>query len=172
MGICRLILDVALQNDFYVNCGTHWEKAISEKVSFYHIRILGESLSNLVEKKFWRVFQKYFLRAKRNILGIIAFFEKLAFCSHFCRQQKKASAVRKSFFERYCHKGILYVNWNDLRKKVQLWKQFCLFCLFQTRGDIFWTSAKNFQHDCRNCSLRVHWHTLRKTIFLLNKKGL
>ena len=26
LGICRTILDVALQSDFYVNWGTHWEK--------------------------------------------------------------------------------------------------------------------------------------------------
>ena len=64
--------------------------------------------------------------------------------NHFA-DSGKISNFPKRFFRHDCHNCIIHVHWNALRKKMQLWKQFCLFLSFSVKGRPFLDLCHNFR---------------------------
>ena len=70
------------------------------------------------------------------------FYEKWNIVITFADRGKSFDFPER-FFRHDCHKCIIHVHWNALRKKKQLWKQFCLFLSSSDKGRYFLDLCQN-----------------------------
>ena len=116
-------------------------KEVSEKITFYRFRLLGKNFFSVWLENFWRDFQKYILRVQRNIFRINAYFENLAFFSHFWRQRKFFRPFGKVFSASLPKLHSTCPSERFAEEKAVL-KNKLLFLILGQRANIFGSLAK------------------------------
>ena len=165
-------MDLVLQTDFYVNRDKYWVK---EKFQKKNVSILCESWAKifrlLVERNFDVIFKNTFYESRETLSGYLLLLKNWHFLVTFTDSVKKFRTSGKIFLAWLPE---LHSTWplRHIEEKNAIWRTFTFFYLFQTIGDYFCPCGKNFQHSCQNCFRHANWHTLGKTIFSEQNKGV
>ena len=147
------------------------QKYILSLEEIWEKNIFSLSLSAFGRKVFDVIFKNTFYESRETLPGYLLLLKNWHFLVTFTDSVKKFRTSGKIFLawlpELHSTRPLRHIE-----EKNAIWRTFTFFYLFQTIGDYFCPCGKNFQHSCQNCFRRANWHTLGKTIFSEQNKGV